>query len=186
MSGAGELSGDVWAIVELMGHKRYAGRVREVTIAGGAFLRVDVPEGGDFAASTHYFGPAAIYGLHPTTEEIARRAAHAERPEPVSRYDLLPRGLPAPGGALYRWASEVKVAGVVERIDEDGNAWIRAGAQPAAASAADEGDAEVAMPDEEDPVDDLDMGDEFPEDDAQLEPLDHPEPVPARRFPGAL
>ena len=32
-----------WAILELMGHRRLAGLVSETTLAGGAFLRIDVP-----------------------------------------------------------------------------------------------------------------------------------------------
>lgn len=33
-----------WAIVELFGHSKIAGEISEQTIAGGPFLRVDVPE----------------------------------------------------------------------------------------------------------------------------------------------
>lgn len=32
-----------WAVLELMGHRRLAGFVREVTIAGAGLLRIDVP-----------------------------------------------------------------------------------------------------------------------------------------------
>lgn len=35
---------DQWAIVDVMGHQRYAGRVTEETLAGAGFIRVDVPE----------------------------------------------------------------------------------------------------------------------------------------------
>ena len=38
---------DTWAIVEIMGHTRIAGRITETTLAGGVFLRIDVPEAGD-------------------------------------------------------------------------------------------------------------------------------------------
>lgn len=34
-----------WAILELMGHRRLGGYLREETIAGAAFLRIDVPRG---------------------------------------------------------------------------------------------------------------------------------------------
>lgn len=33
-----------WAILELMGHRRLGGYIREQEIAGQAFLRIDVPE----------------------------------------------------------------------------------------------------------------------------------------------
>lgn len=32
-----------WAIVEVMGHRRYAGQAEEVTVAGAPMLRVNVP-----------------------------------------------------------------------------------------------------------------------------------------------
>jgi hypothetical protein len=34
---------DGWAVLELMGHRRIAGRITEVTIGGAGFLRIDVP-----------------------------------------------------------------------------------------------------------------------------------------------
>ena len=39
-----EQSFDKWAIVELMGHRKLAGRATEQVVAGQAFLRIDVPE----------------------------------------------------------------------------------------------------------------------------------------------
>lgn len=33
-----------WAIVEVMGHRRYAGQVEEVTLAGAAFIQVTTPD----------------------------------------------------------------------------------------------------------------------------------------------
>ena len=36
-----------WALVELFGHQKIVGKVTEATLAGGAFLRVDVPAFGE-------------------------------------------------------------------------------------------------------------------------------------------
>lgn len=82
---------DHWAVVELFGHQRIAGRVREELLAGRAFLRVDVPAVVDPAAGgaegfTRYYGASAIYSLTPTTEEVARLAAAQVRAAPVSVY----------------------------------------------------------------------------------------------------
>ena len=74
-----------WAIVELMGHRKLAGRIREVTIAGGAFIRLDVPSD---SPVTQYYGPSAIYCITPTTEELATRIAAASRPTPVHQHEL--------------------------------------------------------------------------------------------------
>ena len=80
---------DGWAILELMGRRRLGGRVSEATIAGGAFIRIDVPhpnEAGIFTAS-QFYSPSAVYAITPTTEEIACAIARGA-PEPVSRWDL--------------------------------------------------------------------------------------------------
>lgn len=102
---------DQWAIVELMGHQRMAGRVTECTIAGGAFLRIDVPEvtvpgrspdswgagwpSRTIPAFTRLVSPSAIYAINPTTEEIARRAAQHAHAEPLQAY-APPAHTPAP------------------------------------------------------------------------------------------
>ena len=36
-----------WAILELMGHRRLAGYLREQTVSGASFLRLDVPGEGE-------------------------------------------------------------------------------------------------------------------------------------------
>jgi hypothetical protein len=80
---------DGWAILELMGHRRLGGKVSEHTIAGGAFIRIDVPHpnvAGIFTAS-QFYSPSAVYAITPTTEEIACAIARGA-PEPVARWDL--------------------------------------------------------------------------------------------------
>lgn len=78
-----------WVILELMGHRRLGGYVREQEIAGGAFLRIDVPgpNGGEVAA-TQFYAPGAVYCITPTTEAIARAVAFRSQPEPVQRWEL--------------------------------------------------------------------------------------------------
>lgn len=79
-----------WAVLELMGHRRLAGRVTEEEIAGGKLLRIDIPSD---PPATQYYGVAAIYCITPTTEEIARTVAVHNQPEPVHRWELpKPRG----------------------------------------------------------------------------------------------
>ena len=63
---------DSWAIVEVMGHQCYAGRVTEETIAGTAFVRVDVPAIDGTPAFTKLLGASAIFCITPCDEEIAR------------------------------------------------------------------------------------------------------------------
>jgi hypothetical protein len=78
-----------WAILELMGHRRLAGRLTEVP--GGAlagFIRIDVPGEGDAVVATQFYAPSAIYCVTPTTEETARAVAASSRPAPVQRWEL--------------------------------------------------------------------------------------------------
>ncbi len=75
-------------IVELMGHRKLAGRVREVTLAGMGMLRLDIPATPGHGPETQYINPSSVYALHPTTEEIATAAAARFRPAPISRWEL--------------------------------------------------------------------------------------------------
>jgi hypothetical protein len=81
-----------WAIVELMGHRRLAANLSEATIAGAAFLRLDVPSD---PPVTQFYSASAVFSITPTTEELARRVAATHRPTPVSAYEL-----PAPRPAI--------------------------------------------------------------------------------------
>lgn len=67
---------DAWAIIEVFGHKKFAGRVSDQAIGGASFIRVDVPATTDKKPYTKFFGGAAIYAITPCTEEVARIAAH--------------------------------------------------------------------------------------------------------------
>ena len=88
MSEANQDKFDSWALVELFGHQRIVGKVTEATIAGGAFIRVDVPAWKGDKAFTRFYGPAAIYSLNPVSEEIAMGLLERYRHEPVSRYEI--------------------------------------------------------------------------------------------------
>lgn len=105
---------DEWAIVELMGHQRMAGRVIEATIAGAAMLRIDVPaieiDDTPFGepqrmrtvpAYTRFVSPAAVYAINPTTEDVARRAARYCAAEPLKAYAPEPTAPQLPGRGAY-------------------------------------------------------------------------------------
>jgi hypothetical protein len=77
---------DEWAILELMGHRRMAGKITEAAIGGATFIRVDIPTDGKF--TTQYYSPQAIYCITPTTEEMATKLAKSWQPEPVYRWEL--------------------------------------------------------------------------------------------------
>ena len=84
------------AIIELMGHNTLAGYISEQAIAGVAMLRVDVPAVGDVPAYTKFVSGSAIYGITPTSQEVAERAAQRQQVRPVSQFLLLPAPSPRP------------------------------------------------------------------------------------------
>jgi hypothetical protein len=77
-----------WCILELMGHRRLGGYIREVTIAGAGFLRIDVPGDDGAPVATQLYPPSAVYCITPTTETIAAAVAKSNRPTPVQRWEL--------------------------------------------------------------------------------------------------
>jgi len=81
---------EFWAIVEVMGHTKYAGFISEHTMAGCAFIRIEIPEipaetegvGVDrrviretIPGFTKLLGPSSIFAITPVPEERARADA---------------------------------------------------------------------------------------------------------------
>lgn len=75
-----------WAVVEIFGHRRHAGRTREEERFGAKMLRIDVPNvvlrDGEAGAriseisgwTTHYYGGSAIFSFSLTDEASVVRA----------------------------------------------------------------------------------------------------------------
>ena len=80
-----------FCIVEIMGHKRLAGHVRAVELAGSPFFRVDLktPDGREM---TQFYSPQSIYCLTPTSDEMVRQLVGMNQEEPVNRYELTSPG----------------------------------------------------------------------------------------------
>lgn len=77
-----------WAILEIMGHQRFAGLVSEQSIGGASFVRIDVPESEDVPGFTKLFGASSIYCISPVSEQIARHMAATFHQRPVQPYEL--------------------------------------------------------------------------------------------------
>lgn len=95
---------EAWAIVELFGHQRVAGRVSEQAIGGETFVRVDIPRVDEFAEVgefyTRLFGKGAIYAINITDEKAARLAATQYCARPTYAWELERAArLPAPQAA---------------------------------------------------------------------------------------
>ena len=79
-----------YAVLELMGHRRLAGYVREEEHFGVGLIRIDVLHGEteEREVTTQYYSPSALYALTPTTEEVVRAAARRNDVAPVQRWEL--------------------------------------------------------------------------------------------------
>lgn len=114
---------DSWAIVELMGHVRMAGRVTEEERFGAKVGRIDVPRDDD-GYTTVFFGGSSIYRLTPTTETIARAVAKSSQPRPVRAFEL-PAPAPAPAGSGEPDEWRCRVCGCTEDNACDGGCeWV--------------------------------------------------------------
>jgi hypothetical protein len=77
-----------WVILELMGHRRLGGYLREQTMGGVSFLRLDTPAVDGLPAATQFYGAGSVYCITPTTEEVATLCARVNRPAPVHAWEL--------------------------------------------------------------------------------------------------
>lgn len=95
-----------WAIVELMGHQKLAGRISEAPFGGATFIRIDVPaihrEGlPPIQAYSVLHGPGSIYRITFVDQPTAELAASQIRGQPYTEWELkralvsLPAGHPA-------------------------------------------------------------------------------------------
>lgn len=61
-----------WGIVEVMGHQRWVGLVREWSFAGSTFVQVQVPLVGLTPGRIKAFSPSAIFSIEFVDEATAR------------------------------------------------------------------------------------------------------------------
>ncbi len=67
------------AIVEIMGHRKPVGLIREEQRFGAALLRIDVPGADGGIETTLYYAGAALFSVTPVTEATARELLERER-----------------------------------------------------------------------------------------------------------
>jgi hypothetical protein len=93
MSDTKQNPSEQWAIVELMGHVRLAGRLSEVERFGSKLGRLDIPLA-DGGFVTKEFGGASVYAITYVDEATARIVALRNQVQPVHSWEL-PKPLPA-------------------------------------------------------------------------------------------
>ena len=79
---------DEWAILEVMGHQKFAGRVSSQAVGGASFVRIDVPEVNGRPAFSKLFGCGSIYCITPVAEDVARAMASQLEQQPLKKWDI--------------------------------------------------------------------------------------------------
>lgn len=79
---------EIWALVELMGHNKIAGRVTEHKFGNQSMLRVDVPAVGNLPAFSKIIAVNAVYAINPLTEEDATEYAAQLKATPLDVWDM--------------------------------------------------------------------------------------------------
>jgi hypothetical protein len=79
---------EMWALIELFGHQRIAGKVTPCELGAGTLVRIDVPAVGDRAPLTKFYNVKAIYGITPVDQATCERMARDIRAEPINEYSL--------------------------------------------------------------------------------------------------
>jgi hypothetical protein len=78
-----------FAVVEMMGHRKVAGAIKQSELAPGALIRVDVFGSDGHIDRTEHIGTSAIYDITIVTEQVAKATAIAHAPEPSFAFDIL-------------------------------------------------------------------------------------------------
>lgn len=79
-----------WAIIEITGYKKLAGKVKSESLGGAPFLRIDVYSSPEKKELTQYYGPSFIYCITPVSKEVAIAFTKNNFQEPAKQWDLLP------------------------------------------------------------------------------------------------
>ena len=80
-----------FVILEIMGHRKLGGYIKEATIANSPFIRLDTFNEAGEVAATQFYNPSSIYCITPTTKEIAIAFGLRNQPAPVQQWEILPK-----------------------------------------------------------------------------------------------
>jgi hypothetical protein len=64
---------DSWALLELFGHSKVAGRLTSRKLGTEIMFQVDVPRGATEFSHSELYSPKAVFAIKPTTEDWCRR-----------------------------------------------------------------------------------------------------------------
>lgn len=91
-----EQATDVYAVVEMMGHRKVVGIISESRFGPGSLIRCDVIDGHGKIDRTEHIGVGSVYCLTEVSKEAAEMSARAYVEKPSFAYTVpqAPRTLP--------------------------------------------------------------------------------------------
>lgn len=79
---------ECWALVELMGHLKIAGKCTEIKFGNNSMLRIDVPAIDPLPAFSKIVSVTAVYAINPMTEPEATEYAKNLKSTPLDKWDM--------------------------------------------------------------------------------------------------
>ncbi len=79
---------ETWALLEIMGHVKIAGKIRERNVFGVVMCEIEVPAIGNVPAWSKMYGGASIYSVTPLSEEDAKRKAEMLSAKPYETWEI--------------------------------------------------------------------------------------------------
>ena len=105
-----------WAILEIMGHERLAGKIFETNIAGVPMLRVEVPATEKLPGFVRLLSGASIFSLTPVPQDVATIVAGQLQKTAVS-------GIPAYGFTFGHKLQMAQALGLPEPKEPQASGW---------------------------------------------------------------
>ncbi|MFB2970395.1 hypothetical protein ACE1CD_15585 [Aerosakkonema sp. BLCC-F183] len=90
-----------FVIIEIMGHRKLGGYIKEQTIASMAYIRLDTFNKAGEVAATQFYNPSSVYCITPTTKEVAIAFGLNNQPAPEKSWELPKRQLTIAGTSDY-------------------------------------------------------------------------------------
>lgn len=84
---------DSWAILEIMGHRRLAGKLSQAEVAGVPFLRIDIPSE---PPQTQLYPASSVFGITLCSEATARAEVQASVAPAVTHWGNYLESRPIP------------------------------------------------------------------------------------------
>lgn len=74
---------ETWGLLEVMGHKKYAGWIFTRQIGNSTVIQVDVPAIDGIPAFSKIFNVNSMFGITPLSESLTKRYAERIREKPI-------------------------------------------------------------------------------------------------------